>query len=318
MSREMGKPLAEATGEAKSVGTSAEGRLADMREALAPDVLEDGTNRSVIHHDPFGVCAAIAPWNFPLSMPSTIVFPALAAGNTVVFKPSEETPLCGQAYADILNAALPPDVLIIMHGADAQGKALVAADVDLIAFTGSREAGKNILREASGSLKRVILELGGKDPMVVLEDADLEKAAQFAAMNSYRNAGQVCVSTERIFVHESVADAFEDLLARATAQMEVGPMVNARQRDHVLAQVREAVEKGARIRAGGTEARGNFIQPTLLSGVTDDMVRSPACRGSHRTRKPCGGPTTRVSVSAPWSSVAATTLKRLRAVSRRE
>jgi acyl-CoA reductase-like NAD-dependent aldehyde dehydrogenase len=190
----------------------------------------------------------------------------------VVFKPSEETPLCGQAYADILNAALPPDVLIIMHGADAQGKALVAADVDLIAFTGSREAGKNILREASGSLKRVILELGGKDPMVVLEDADLEKAAQFAAMNSYRNAGQVCVSTERIFVHESVADAFEDLLARATAQMEVGPMVNARQRDHVLAQVREAVEKGARIRAGGTEARGNFIQPTLLSGVTDDMA----------------------------------------------
>jgi succinate-semialdehyde dehydrogenase/glutarate-semialdehyde dehydrogenase len=271
MMREMGKPLAEASGEAKSTGVGVEARLADMREALAPESLEDGKNRSVIYHDAFGVCAAISPWNFPLAMPSSIVFPALAAGNTVVFKPSEETPLCGQAYADILNEVLPPDVLIVMHGADDQGKALVAADVDLIVFTGSREAGKSIMRAASSSLKRVILELGGKDPLIVLEDADLEKAAQFAAVNSYRNAGQVCVSTERIFVHESVAGAFEDLLAKATEQVRVGPMVNARQRDHVLAQVREAVEKGARIRVGGTDVDGNFVKPTLLSGVTEDM-----------------------------------------------
>lgn len=280
VTREMGKPLVEATGEARSAGTNVAERLMEIREALAPETLEDDKTRSVIHHDPFGVCAVITPWNFPISMPSSMVFPALAAGNTVVFKPSEETPLCGQAYADVLNATLPLDVLTVVHGADEQGKALVAADVDMVAFTGSREVGKSILREASGTLKRVILELGGKDPLIVLEDADLRKAAEFAAMNSYRNAGQVCVSTERIFVHDAVADAFEEMLAEETARLSVGsgleegvrigPMVNARQRDHVLAQIREAVAKGATLRSGG-DGEGNFIRPTLLSGVTEDM-----------------------------------------------
>ncbi len=184
-----------------------------------------------------------------------MVLPALAAGNTVILKPSEETPLCGQAYADVLNAALPPDVLQVVHGADDQGKRLVESDVDLIAFTGSRETGKHILRSASGELKRVILELGGKDPMVVLESADLEKAAKFAAWNSFRNAGQVCVSTERIFVPDSVADRFEALLVEAGEAMKqgdgldegirVGPMVNAQQRAHVLEQLDEAIADGA-------------------------------------------------------------------------
>ena len=114
------------------------------------------------------------------------------AGNTVVFKPSEETPLVGQAYADLLGADLPPGVLTVVHGADPQGKALVSSAVDLIAFTGSRDVGKNILAAAAPHMKRVILELGGKDPMIVLEDADISKAAQFAARNSFSNAGQVC------------------------------------------------------------------------------------------------------------------------------
>ena len=123
------------------------------------------------------------------------------AGNTVVFKPSEETPLCGQAYADILGEGLLEDMLITIHGADEQGKALVQADVDLIAFTGSGEVGNHILSSTGGDLKRVILELGGEDPMIVLDDADLVEAARFGAFNGFRNAGQVCVSTERIYVH---------------------------------------------------------------------------------------------------------------------
>ena len=131
-------------------------------------------------------------------MPHSLVIPALMSGNSVLLKPSEETPLIAQQYVETLARFLPEDVLLIIHGADEQGKALVAGDVDIIAFTGSRETGKKILGSASSGLKRVILELGGKDPLIVLHDADLDQAAKFAALNSFRNAGQVCVSTERI------------------------------------------------------------------------------------------------------------------------
>ncbi len=280
ITQEMGKPLREAIGEAKSLA-NVEHELEEIQEALAPEVFEDGRNRSTVYHDPLGVCAAITPWNFPMSMPAWMVLPALAAGNTVILKPSEETPLSGQAYADVLNEKLPRDVLIVVHGADDQGKQLVDSDVDLIAFTGSRETGKHILRAASGELKRVILELGGKDPMIVLESADLEKAARFAATNSFRNAGQVCVSTERIFVPEAIADRFEALLVEATASMtqgdgldegvKVGPMVNAHQRSHVLAQLEAAVSEGAEVLAGGSGHCDNFVTPTVLTGVTDEM-----------------------------------------------
>lgn len=281
LTREMGKPLARGIGEVRGVGSRMRAELAEMVEAFEPEVLEDDKTRSVIYHDPYGVCAAITPWNFPMSMPNWLCLPALAAGNTVVLKPSEETPLIAQAYADILNEALPRDVLQVVHGADRQGKALVASEVDLIAFTGSREVGKLILSAAGKDLKRVILELGGKDPLIVLEDADLERAADFAADNSFENAGQVCVSTERIFVPESIAERFVELVAERTRAKrvgsgldeatEVGPMINARQRDHVLAQIDAAVAAGARVEAGGEGHHDNFVVPTLLVGVSEEM-----------------------------------------------
>lgn len=214
-------------------------------------------------------------------MPHWEILPALVAGNSVVFKPSEETPLCGQAYADILAKNLPTNVLQIIHGADDQGKALVAADVDLIVFAGSRQAGKSIMAEARKGLKRVILELGGKDPMVVLDDADISKAASFAARNSFRNAGQVCVSTERIYVDESVHDPFVEALVEATQKIrmgdgmqegvKMGPMVNARQRNHVLAQIDDATAKGATVAFQGEGAGDNFVPPTILTHVTPAM-----------------------------------------------
>jgi acyl-CoA reductase-like NAD-dependent aldehyde dehydrogenase len=277
---EMGKPIKEGVFEAKSLAWGLDRELDEIVEALEPERVEDGRARSTIYHDPLGVVGAITPWNFPMSMPSWMLIPALAAGNTVVFKPSEETPLCGQAYADALNEVLPEDVLIVVHGADEQGKAIVASNVDMIAFTGSREAGKHILREASGTLKRVVLELGGKDPLIVLDDADVEEAARFAAANSFRNAGQVCISTERIFVLESVAEEFEKALAGIASAMkigpglegsDVGPMVNAFQRDHVLKQLQAAVASGAKVLAGGNGHHDNYVTPTVLTGVTDDM-----------------------------------------------
>ena len=279
MTKEMGKPLKEGIGEAKSLGMI-DHELDEIVAALQPEVVDDGRSRSTVYHDPLGVVGAITPWNFPMSMPAWMVLPALAAGNAVVFKPSEETPLCGQAYADVLNEVLPEDVLIVVHGADDQGKAIVQSDVDMIAFTGSREVGKQILREASGTLKRVVLELGGKDPMIVLEDADIGRAAKFAAINSFRNAGQVCVSTERIFVMDSIAEEFESALVEIASAMtvgdgmentDVGPMVNAQQRDHVLAQVDAAVAAGATVLTGGEGHHDNFVTPTVLGNVTEDM-----------------------------------------------
>jgi len=279
MTKEMGKPLNEAIGEATSLA-NIDHELDEIATALQPDVVEDEHLRSIVYHDALGVVGAITPWNFPMSMPAWMVLPALAAGNTVVLKPSEETPLCGQAYADVLNEVLPEDVLIVVHGADDQGKAIVQSDVDMIAFTGSREVGKHIMREASGTLKHVVLELGGKDPMIVLEDADVVKAAKFAALNSFRNAGQVCISTERIFVLDSIADDFESALTDFASEMtqgdgmenpDVGPMVNASQRDHVLAQVDAAVKAGATVLLGGEGHRDNFIVPTVLAGITEAM-----------------------------------------------
>ena len=279
MTKEMGKPLNEAIDEAKSLAYI-DHELDEIVAALQPEVVEDKRLRSTVYHDALGVVGAITPWNFPMSMPAWMLLPALAAGNTVVFKPSEETPLSGQAYADVLNEVLPEDVLMVVHGADDQGKAIVQSDVDMIAFTGSREVGKHIMREASGTLKRVVLELGGKDPMIVLEDADIVRAAKFAALNSFRNAGQVCVSTERIFVLDSIADEFEAALTDFASEMtqgdgmenpDLGPMVNAGQRDHVLAQVDAAVEAGATVLVGGEGHRDNFIVPTVLAGVTEDM-----------------------------------------------
>jgi acyl-CoA reductase-like NAD-dependent aldehyde dehydrogenase len=279
LTREMGKPLADSRGEVTNCGKSlAEGTILEsIIEALQPETLEDEHTTSQLRYDPLGVCAAIAPWNFPMAMPHCMVIPALMAGNTVVLKPSEETPLIAQAYVDALSEHLPQDVLQVIHGADQQGKALVEADVDLIAFTGSRETGKKIMQAAAGGLKRLVLELGGKDPMIVLKDADIDQAAQFAARNSFRNAGQVCVSTERIYVDESIAEQFEEAMIRHTKELKVGegtdegvqigPMINARQRDHVLRQVDDAVKRGARVRFGGEGHHDNYILPTIISSV---------------------------------------------------
>lgn len=282
ITREMGKPLRESLGEARGIGAGLEQELDEIAEALAPEKIERGRIHSTVHRDPLGVCAAITPWNFPMAMPNWMVLPALAAGNTVVFKPSEETPLCGQAYADILGRDLPADVLITIHGADVQGEALVRSGVDLIAFTGSREVGKRILQSAAPDLKRVILELGGKDPLLVLDDADLDEAARFAAWNGFRNAGQVCISTERIFVAESVAEGFLRRLVDEAQNTVVGdglkkdttlgPMVNVRQREHVIGQIQDAVQHGARLLAGGIPAQGPFIMPTVLADVPEGLA----------------------------------------------
>lgn len=281
VTREMGKPIQESRAEVKGIADGMAREIEEMVAALEPGVVEGSGLRSTVHRDPLGVCAAVTPWNFPLAMPHWMVLPALMAGNTVILKPSEETPLCGEAYAGILSRHLPPGALLVAHGADRQGRALVGGSVDLVAFTGSREVGKEILEAAAPELKRVILEMGGKDPLLVLDDADPGKAARFAARNGFRNAGQVCVSTERVYVRDEVADDFLDLLAREAEKLVIGdpmdettslgPMVNPGQRERVVDQVREAVLAGAKVMAGGVCHNDPFFMPTVLADVPEHL-----------------------------------------------
>jgi succinate-semialdehyde dehydrogenase/glutarate-semialdehyde dehydrogenase len=277
----MGKPLPEGKGEANHCADSLAEEVDEIVDALRPELLEDKRTRTELHFDAFGVCAAITPWNFPLLMPHQSVIPALVAGNTVLLKPSEETTIVACEYARILNEFLPPGVLTPVFGDGAQGRALVLADVNLIVFTGSRETGKRILADAGPGLKRVILELGGKDPLVVLEDADLDAAAAFAVRNSFRNAGQVCVSTERIYVDARVREPFLRRMVEKTNALkqgnprsegvQVGPMVHARQKAKVLAQIDQAIAAGATVLTGGEPREGNFVAPTILADVDHTM-----------------------------------------------
>lgn len=270
-SQEMGKPLGECQGEAKYAAGLFATDLEEMREAYADVVTENERVRTTVVRDAHGVAVCIAPWNFPILMPHTQVLPALAAGNAVLFKPSERSPLTGQAYANALLEVLPDGVLQVVHGAGDQGKALVEADVDLVVFTGSRAAGVHILNQAGKDLKRVILELGGKDPMIVLDGANLDKAAVFAARNSFGNAGQVCVSTERIYVADAVHDAFVAKLIEAAKTTEIGPMVDARQKAHVVAQLDRADAQGAVVAWRGERNDGNYLAPVVLTGMGHHM-----------------------------------------------
>ena len=269
---EMGKTLDEALKEVQHYCGSIENLCREVREATAPETKNDGNIETHIFHDPLGVCASITPWNFPLGMPHTLMIPSLLAGNTVVFKPSEEVPLIGLKYAEFLNTALPQDVLQVVIGTGEQGKQLVESDVQLITFTGSQATGKKIQETASRQLKRTLLELGGKDPLIVTEKADIHAAAQFAATNSFRNAGQVCVSTERIYVVETVADQFISLLKKHTADIQIGSMIHKRQKDHVIHQVKDALSKGAELTYGQLcEDDKNFQEPLILEKVNHDM-----------------------------------------------
>ncbi len=278
---EMGKLYKSAVGETHAVAYGIRETIEQAKTALAVENLKEENLVTELHRTPIGVCAIITPWNFPVSMPESLLSPALIAGNTVIFKPSEMVPLTGKAIYDIFNKHLPPGVINLVQGADEVGSYLIHSNIDMIAFVGSQAVGKIIMKAAGDKLKRIVLELGGKDPMIVLNDADLEKAANFAVNGSLRNTGQVCVSVERIYVQEKAADKFTTLVANGVKNFKygsgydesvhMGPLVSKRQRDNVLSQVKDAVKKGARLITGGgipKNNKGYFMEPTLLTNLS--------------------------------------------------
>ncbi|MBW2238874.1 MAG: aldehyde dehydrogenase, partial [Deltaproteobacteria bacterium] len=262
LSREMGKDIQRSSGEVNQ-----------------PKQAGNGT---IIEYRPLGVAAVISPWNYPLAMANNLIVPALVAGNTVVFKPSEETPLVADAFVKILNQKLPEGVLQIIYGDGDQGKALVESQVNLIAFTGSQAVGKDIMARAAGGLKRLVMELGGNDPMIVLEDADISTAARFAVASSFENAGQMCTSTERIYVNKVIADTFEKQVVEVASRyktgpwnmpgVNIGPIINPDQHAKIIDHIRDAESKGARILLGGSQQPERYIQPTVIADLTPEMI----------------------------------------------
>ena len=237
---------------------------------------------SMLRREPCGVSAGIAPWNYPLLMAAWKIGPALAAGCTSIIKPSEMTPRTTLLLGEIAQeAGLPDGVLNIITGAADTGKALVAhPDIQMVSLTGSSDTGKFIMRSAADSLKRVHLELGGKAPLIVFEDADIERAAEKAAFGGFINSGHDCTAATRILVHESVKEKFtEALLAQAQAfkvgqpfdeGVMMGPLISAKQLERVAGFVERAKAAGAKALFGGHTldfGGGHFYSPTLLTGV---------------------------------------------------
>jgi acyl-CoA reductase-like NAD-dependent aldehyde dehydrogenase len=291
ISRETGKPVSEALSMEVVPTLAAMHYFAkNTAHLLRPQKLDIGQyglmgRSSRIVYRPLGVIGIISPWNFPLSTPAIEVVMALMAGNTVVLKPSELTPLTGIKIGELFQrAGLPRDVLQVISGDGSAGAALIDARVDKIMFTGSVPTGKRVAEAAAKYLTPVVLELGGKDPMIVLEDADLENAARGAVWGAFANAGQACASVERCYVHESVAPRFIDLvLAKtralnqdhgSTAEADVGSISNQKQLEIIENHVNDAIAHGANVAIGGQRVKsheGLFYQPTVLTDVNHHM-----------------------------------------------
>ncbi|GIP40051.1 NAD-dependent succinate-semialdehyde dehydrogenase [Paenibacillus sp. J31TS4] len=291
MTMEQGKPLPEARTEVAYAASFIQW-YAEEAKRVYGEIIPATTagKRLFVIRQAVGVVGAITPWNFPAAMITRKAGPALAAGCTIVVKPAEQTPLTALLLAEMAEkAGIPAGVLNVITG-DAKtiaGRLMADGRVRKVTFTGSTEVGKEIMRGAADTMKKISLELGGHAPVIVFDDADLELAAEQTAISKFRNAGQTCVCANRIYVHESVHDAFERRLADKIAGLRVGygldegvaigPLIDESGLDKVKRQVEEAVARGAKAVVGGRTAepegsrRGFFYEPTLLTGVTPDM-----------------------------------------------
>jgi succinate-semialdehyde dehydrogenase/glutarate-semialdehyde dehydrogenase len=238
-----------------------------------------------IEYQAHGVIAVISPWNYPFSIPMSQVISALVAGNAVVLKPSELTPACGALVGRLVaRAGIPAGLVAVLHGRGDLGAAIIEAGPDKVFFTGSVATGRKIAQSCAANLIPSVLELGGKDPMIVLADANLEIASSAAVWGGFMNCGETCISVERIYVEQPVAEKFTELCVAKTRKLrvgggaqsesEVGPMISVAQLEKVEAQLRDAVTRGARVVTGGVrrpELGANFLEPAVVTGVTHDM-----------------------------------------------
>jgi len=278
---EQGKPIAAAHREVRATADRIDGMAA--LEIKSEVLREDAAGRVVLDYQPLGVVGAIAPWNAPLILATQIAAQALVTGNTVVVKPSPFTPLSTLRLGEIAAETLPPGVFNVVSGGNALGQWMTEhPGIDKIGFVGSTVTGKRVLASAANStLKRVSLELGGNDPAIVLDDADVAAVATKLFWSAFVNSGQICMAVKRVFVHESLADRLTEALAAKARQVkvgsgfepdvELGPLQNRPQYDKVLAILQDATDRGARVVTGGgaLPRPGYFIAPTIITGLTE-------------------------------------------------
>lgn len=287
MTAEQGKPLAEARGEVLYAASFIEWFAEEGKRVYGetiPSPLAD--RRIVVLREPIGVCAAITPWNFPLAMITRKAGPALAAGNPIIVKPAESTPLSALALAVLAErAGIPSGVLQVLTGdPKAIGGELTSNPmVRKISFTGSTEVGRILYGQSASTIKKLSLELGGNAPFIVFEDADLDAAVAGAIASKYRNAGQTCVCTNRFYIHDKVYDAFTQKLIQAVGSLQVGngrtagvtqgPLINEAAVRKVESHIEDALAKGARVVSGGHRHAlgGSFFEPTVLVDVNVTM-----------------------------------------------
>ena len=289
MTAEQGKPLPEAKGEV-AYGASFVEWFAEEAKRVNGETLPqfDNNRRLMVLKQPIGVCAAITPWNFPLAMITRKVAPALAAGCPVIIKPAELTPLTALAAAELaIRAGIPAGVLNMITADDqnsiAVGKVICASDVVRhISFTGSTEVGRILMAQSAPTVKKMSLELGGNAPFIVFNDADIDSAVEGAFASKYRNAGQTCVCSNRLYVQEGVYDEFVEKFAAKVKTAKVGngfeegvnqgPLIEEAALVKVQRHVDDAVAKGGRVVAGGKRLAGQFFEPTVVADATADML----------------------------------------------
>ncbi|MGG4091120.1 NAD-dependent succinate-semialdehyde dehydrogenase [Paenibacillus lautus] len=288
MTTEQGKPLKEAAGEIQ-YANSFVAWYAEEGKRIYGETIPGSSSRQriIVTKQPVGVVAAITPWNFPASMITRKVAPALAAGCTVVIKPSGETPFTAIKLVELADqAGIPAGVINIVTGSSSDISGVWQADsrVRKLSFTGSTEVGKQLMAGAAANVKKISLELGGHAPFIVTDQADLNQAAAGLISSKFRNGGQTCVCANRVYVQEGIAQAFAAKFAELVKQLKVGnglengvdigPLINRDAVDKVVRQIKDAVEKGGVILAGGqalSELGRNYVEPTVIMNATDDM-----------------------------------------------
>ncbi len=291
MTTEQGKPLAEAKGEI-NYGASFIEWFAEETRRVYGDVIPTPLNdrRIITIKQPIGVVAAITPWNFPMSMITRKISPAIAAGCTVVLKPAAQTPLSALALAYLSKEAGFPDGVINIvtsNNASAVGKVMTEHSlVQKFSFTGSTRVGKMLMQQCASTVKKVSLELGGNAPLIVFDDADIQKAVKGAIASKYRNAGQTCVCANRIYVQDNIYNTFIEEYKKAVSSLkvgegteqgvEIGPLIDKNAIGKINRLVHDAVEKGAVITAGGDRHRAGelFYQPSVIEGCNEEMALS--------------------------------------------
>ncbi|WP_400162543.1 NAD-dependent succinate-semialdehyde dehydrogenase [Brevibacillus sp. TJ4] len=288
---EMGKPLIEAKGEVLGASDNFLWYAEEAKRVYGETVPSSVPNKRImVLRQPVGVVGAITPWNFPVNMVARKIAPALAAGCTVVLKPAESTPLSAIRLFELIEqAGFPKGVVNLVIGKpEPIGREFMDnPKLSKIAFTGSTRVGKLLMEGAAKQVKRVSMELGGHAPFIVFDDADLDEAVKGLFESKFRNSGQMCICTNRLYVHEDVADAFTEKLVERlkrtnvgdgrTKGTEIGPLVNQRALDKVLEHIEDAKEKGAQVVYGGKQltegeyAKGYFCEPTVIVGVNAEM-----------------------------------------------